>query len=76
MPGRDDDSAPSQVVFGGVTPILRVADIEASLSFYVESLGRTTAELSPEQKNEISHRGKALRWLKALMDRVPLGDNA
>ena len=44
--------------------------------FYVESLGRTTAELSPEQKHEISHRGKALRRLKALMERVPLGDNA
>jgi XTP/dITP diphosphohydrolase len=38
--------------------------------FYVESLGRTTAELSPQQKHEISHRGKALRRLKALMERI------
>lgn len=28
--------------------------------FYVPSYGCTTAEMSPEQKNEISHRGKAL----------------
>ncbi len=31
--------------------------------FLVESLGRTTAELSPQQKHQISHRGKALRPL-------------
>ena len=40
--------------------------------FYIESLGRTTAELSPGQKHEISHRGKALRRLKALMERSGL----
>ena len=39
--------------------------------FFVESLGRTTAELSPQQKHEISHRGKALRRMKALMERLP-----
>lgn len=32
--------------------------------FYVPEYGCTTAELSPEQKNEISHRGKALRMIK------------
>ena len=32
--------------------------------FYVPSYGCTTADLSPEQKNEISHRGKALRAMK------------
>ena len=36
--------------------------------FFVPELGRTTAELSPEEKARISHRGKALRrllqWLK------------
>ena len=32
--------------------------------FYVERFGKTTAELSPEEKNAISHRGKALRELK------------
>ena len=32
--------------------------------FYVPEYGCTTAELSPEQKNAISHRGKALRMIK------------
>ena len=31
---------------------------------YVPEYGTTTAGLSPEQKNEISHRGKALRLMK------------
>lgn len=33
--------------------------------FYIASLGSTAAELEPEQKNEISHRGVALRTLAA-----------
>lgn len=32
--------------------------------FYVPEFGCTTAELSPEQKNEVSHRGKALSAMK------------
>lgn len=32
--------------------------------FYVPSLGRTAAELAPEEKNRYSHRGQALRGLK------------
>lgn len=32
--------------------------------FYVPELGKTTAELSEEEKNRISHRGKALRAMK------------
>ena len=32
--------------------------------FYVEEYGCSTAELSMEQKNELSHRGKALRAVK------------
>lgn len=31
---------------------------------YVPELHKTTAELTPEQKNEVSHRGKALRAMK------------
>jgi XTP/dITP diphosphohydrolase len=37
--------------------------------FLIPSLGRTTAELTPEQKNQISHRGKALRTMGVLMSR-------
>ena len=32
--------------------------------FYVDEFGCSTAELSEEQKNEISHRGKALRSMR------------
>lgn len=32
--------------------------------FYVDEYGCSTAELTDEQKNEISHRGKALRAMK------------
>lgn len=35
--------------------------------FYVPELGLSTAELSPEQKNEVSHRGKALRLMKEIL---------
>ncbi len=31
--------------------------------FYLPEYGKTSAEISPEEKNEISHRGKALRAL-------------
>ncbi len=32
--------------------------------FYVPEFGMTTAQLPPERKNEVSHRGKALRLMK------------
>jgi len=32
--------------------------------FMVPQYDKTTAELSPEEKNEISHRGKALRAMR------------
>lgn len=32
--------------------------------FYIKEYGCTTAQMSPEQKNEISHRGKAMRAMK------------
>jgi XTP/dITP diphosphohydrolase len=40
--------------------------------FFNESYGKTTAELDPDQKHQISHRGKALRKLRELMERIPL----
>ena len=36
--------------------------------FYVPSYARTTAELSEEEKNEISHRGKALRAIRERLE--------
>jgi XTP/dITP diphosphohydrolase len=36
--------------------------------FFLPELGRTVAELSPEQKNGISHRGKALAELLRKLD--------
>ena len=32
--------------------------------FYVPEFGKTTAELSPEEKNKVSHRGKALQLIR------------
>lgn len=36
--------------------------------FYFDELGCTTAELPPDKKHAISHRGKALRRMRELMD--------
>ncbi len=35
--------------------------------FLVRALGRTTAELSPDEKNSISHRGQASREIARLL---------
>ena len=35
--------------------------------FFMNEMGKTTAELAPEEKHAISHRGKALRHLRGLM---------
>jgi XTP/dITP diphosphohydrolase len=35
--------------------------------FLIDELGLTTAQLPPDRKHQISHRGKALRRLRALM---------
>ena len=40
--------------------------------FLITELGRTTAELAPDEKHAISHRGKALRQLRVLMGQVGL----
>lgn len=36
--------------------------------FLIDSLGRTTAELDPHEKHRISHRGKALRRMRDLVE--------
>lgn len=35
--------------------------------FFVPCFGKTTAQLSPEEKNQVSHRGKALEAMKELL---------
>ncbi len=37
---------------------------------YIPEFGKTSAELTIEQKNEISHRGKALRAMKAVLKEI------
>lgn len=37
--------------------------------FYLPEYGCTTAELTPEKKNELSHRGVALRKMRAIMEK-------
>ncbi len=39
--------------------------------FMVPSYGRSTAELSPEEKNRISHRGKTLRAIRKRLEEIP-----
>ncbi len=36
--------------------------------FYLPEYGMTTAELPPEEKNKISHRGNALRLIKDVIN--------
>lgn len=38
--------------------------------FYLKEFDKTSAEISLEEKNEISHRGKAFRAIKKLMEQV------
>ena len=44
--------------------------------FLVENLGKTTAELDPDEKHRISHRGKALRKLRELMKEAGIGKHS
>lgn len=37
--------------------------------FYLPEYGCTTAELEPEKKNELSHRGKALRMMRKIIEK-------
>jgi XTP/dITP diphosphohydrolase len=38
--------------------------------FYLPELGRTVAELAPEEKDRLSHRGKALAQARAFLERL------
>ena len=37
--------------------------------FYLPEFGMTSAEITPEQKNEVSHRGKAFRSMRKVMEK-------
>lgn len=37
--------------------------------FYLPECGCTSAEISPEKKNELSHRGKGLRMMREIMEK-------
>jgi XTP/dITP diphosphohydrolase len=37
--------------------------------FFLPEYGKTSAEISPEEKNKISHRGKALRMIKERLEK-------
>lgn len=43
--------------------------------FLVPELGKTTAEIPPEQKNQISHRGRAARLARTLLENWPLPES-
>ena len=38
--------------------------------FYVPTLAMTTAQMTPEQKNQISHRGRAVRSIRIAIERL------
>ena len=38
--------------------------------FYLPEYKCTSAEITPEQKNELSHRGKALRRMKEQLQKI------
>ena len=40
--------------------------------FFLPERGCSTAELPPEEKNNVSHRGNALRSMKALLEKEHL----
>ena len=39
--------------------------------FYIPEIGKTYAELTMQEKNRISHRGKALAQFKAFLEKLP-----
>jgi XTP/dITP diphosphohydrolase len=43
--------------------------------FLVPSLGKTTAELLPEHKNQISHRAQAVRLARTLLETWPISSS-
>ena len=44
-------------------------DLDYDPNFLSSRIRSTTAELDPEKKNELSHRGKALRLMREIIER-------
>lgn len=44
-------------------------DLAMIRSFFLPEYGCTSAELAPEKKNELSHRGEALRMMRQIMEK-------
>ena len=44
--------------------------------FFVKELNKTFAQMSSEEKNSISHRGRALGKLKSELEKLILGHNS
>lgn len=44
--------------------------------FYLPDYGCTSAELAPEKKNELSHRGEGLRKMRAVIEELQRDENA
>lgn len=44
--------------------------------FYLPEYGCTSAELAPEKKNELSHRGEGLRKMRAVIEELQKNENA
>lgn len=44
--------------------------------FFIPSMGCTTAELTQEQKNAISHRGQAVRALRPMLEKLLAGSES
>jgi XTP/dITP diphosphohydrolase len=71
LTGVESYAAAVQVMDGTLLEDVRDARGEGGFGydpiFYLPSYGRTAAELSADEKNAISHRGKAARMLKAML---------
>ena len=54
-----------EAVFQAEAPPCTREEVAASARAYLAAFGRTAAELAPEEKNAVSHRGRALAALVA-----------
>jgi XTP/dITP diphosphohydrolase len=77
------------LVIPGAPPLVARGEVEGAIAdaprgsrgfghdpiFYYPPLGRTFGELAAREKNDVSHRGRALRALRAMFERRAAGDH-